>query len=42
MSEFTLKTPTQEPDLSTAMQVVYQWNYDPDRRRAAEPLRQGG
>jgi len=30
MSEFTLRTPTQEPDLSTAMQVVYQWNYDPE------------
>ena len=30
MSEFTLKTPTQEPDLATAMQVVYQWNYDPE------------
>ena len=29
MSDFTLKTPTQEPDLATAMQVVYQWNYDP-------------
>src|ERR1043165_7804336 len=30
MSDFTLKTPTQEPDLATAMQVVYQWNYDPE------------
>ena len=30
MSEFTLKTPTQEPDLATAMQVIYQWNYDPE------------
>ena len=30
MSEFTLKTTTQEPDLATAMQVVYQWNYDPE------------
>src|SRR5512140_1972166 len=30
MSAFTLKTPTQEPDLATAMQVVYQWNYDPE------------
>src|SRR5215468_7346537 len=29
MSDFTLQTPTQEPDLATAMQVVYQWNYDP-------------
>src|SRR6266478_2655273 len=27
---FTLKTPTQEPDLPTAMQVIYQWNYDPE------------
>lgn len=35
MAEFTLKTPTQEPDLSTAMQVVYQWDYDP----AVEELR---
>ena len=30
MSEFTLKTSTQEPDLPTAMQVIYQWNYDPE------------
>jgi hypothetical protein len=30
MSEFTLRTPTQEPDLATAMTVVYQWNYDPE------------
>ena len=30
MSEFTLTTPTQEPALSTAMQVIYQWNYDPE------------
>jgi hypothetical protein len=30
MSEFAVKTPTQEPDLATAMQVVYQWNYDPE------------
>jgi len=30
MSEFTLKTATQEPDLATAMQVVYQWNYNPE------------
>jgi hypothetical protein len=30
MSEFTLKTPTQEPDLATAMRVIYQWNYDPE------------
>ena len=27
MSDFTLTTPTQEPDLGTAMKVVYQWNY---------------
>jgi hypothetical protein len=30
MSEFMLKTAIQEPDLATAMQVVYQWNYDPE------------
>src|SRR6185436_2379780 len=30
MSDFTLRTPTQEPDLATAMQVVYQWKYDPE------------
>jgi hypothetical protein len=30
MSEFTVTTPTQEPDLPTAMQVIYQWNYDPE------------
>ncbi|MBU6282243.1 ferritin-like domain-containing protein [bacterium] len=30
MNEFELKTPTQEPDLETAMKVVYQWNYDPE------------
>ena len=30
MAEFKLKTDTQEPDLDTAMKVVYQWNYDPD------------
>jgi hypothetical protein len=30
MSEFTLRTTTQEPDLATAMQVVYQWNYEPE------------
>jgi len=28
MSDFTLRTPTQEPGLATAMEVVYQWNYD--------------
>ncbi len=27
MSEFTLTTPSQEPGLETAMEVVYQWNY---------------
>ncbi len=30
MSEFTLQTGTQEPDLDTAMKVVFQWNYDPE------------
>jgi hypothetical protein len=30
MPPFSLTTPTQEPDLSTAMKVVYQWNYDPE------------
>ena len=29
MSEFSLTTPTQEPDLDTAMKVIYQWDYDP-------------
>jgi hypothetical protein len=29
MSDFTLTTDTQEPGLPTAMEVVYQWNYDP-------------
>ena len=28
MSGFTLTTPTQEPGFGTAMQVIYQWNYD--------------
>ena len=28
MTEFAIVTPTQEPDLDTAMKVVYQWNYD--------------
>ncbi len=28
MTDFTLKTDTQEPDLATAMQVIYQWDYD--------------
>ena len=27
MNEFSLTTATQEPDLGTAMKVVYQWNY---------------
>jgi len=30
MSDFSLRTPTQEPELSTAMKVVYQWNYEPE------------
>jgi hypothetical protein len=30
MSDFTLTTATQEPDLDTAMKVIYQWNYDPE------------
>jgi hypothetical protein len=30
MSDFTLKTPTQEPGYGTAMEVVFQWNYDPE------------
>lgn len=30
MAEFKLITDTQEPDLDTAMKVVYQWNYDPE------------
>ena len=30
MSDFSLTTPTQEPDLDTAMKVIYQWNYDPE------------
>jgi hypothetical protein len=30
MSDFTLTTPTQEPGYSTAMNVVFQWNYDPE------------
>jgi hypothetical protein len=29
MSDFTLTTPTQEPGYETAMEVVFQWNYDP-------------
>src|SRR5262249_39708025 len=30
MSEFTLTTPSQEPGYKTAMEVVFQWNYDPE------------
>src|SRR5262245_60464611 len=30
METFTLQTPTQEAGLATAMEVVYQWNYDPE------------
>ena len=30
MSDFNLTTPTQEPDLDTAMKVIYQWNYEPE------------
>jgi len=30
MDEFSIRTATQEPDLDTAMKVVYQWNYDPE------------
>ena len=30
MNDFKLTTPTQEPGLASAMQVVYQWNYDPE------------
>ncbi len=30
MSDFALTTATQEPELETAMKVVYQWNYDPE------------
>lgn len=30
MSDFSLSTETQEPGLGTAMQVVYQWSYDPE------------
>ncbi len=30
MSEFNVVTETQEPDLDTAMKVVYQWNYEPE------------
>src|SRR5262249_28385647 len=27
MNDFTVSTPTQEPEFDTAMKVVYQWNY---------------
>ncbi len=30
MSEFTIQTDTQEPPIETAMQIIYQWNYDPE------------
>jgi P-aminobenzoate N-oxygenase AurF len=30
MSDFTVTTPTQEPGYKTAMEVVFQWNYDPE------------
>ena len=30
MSTFTLNTPTQEPGLSTAMEIIYQWSYEPE------------
>lgn len=30
MSEFTISTATQSPPLASALQVVYQWNYDPE------------
>src|SRR5262249_23822632 len=30
MSDFTVSTPTQEPGYGTAMEVVFQWNYDPE------------
>lgn len=30
MNDFTLTTSTQESPLATAMQVIYQWNYDPE------------
>jgi len=30
MSDFAITTETQEPPLETAMQVIYQWNYDPE------------
>src|SRR5262244_2665525 len=30
METFTLQTPTQEPGIATSMEVIYQWNYDPE------------
>ncbi len=30
MSEFKIETDTQEPNLDTAMKVIYQWNYEPE------------
>lgn len=30
MSDFRLQTDTQEPGLATAMEVIYQWRYEPD------------
>ena len=30
MSDFRVATPTQAPDLDTAMKVIYQWNYAPE------------
>ena len=30
MEDFRITTATQEPDLDTAMKVVYQWNYEPE------------
>jgi rubrerythrin len=30
MSQFNIVTDTQEPPLGTAMQIVYQWNYEPE------------
>ena len=30
MSDFTITTDTQEPPLDTAMQIIFQWNYEPE------------
>ena len=30
MSDFTIQTATQEAGIDTAMQVIYQWNYEPE------------